>query len=322
MSIYDELLKAMPREELERTIDQKISEFNGLLTREIATKIIAKEKGILKEEQTKFVRLDSIQPGAKNITFHATVLRVFPVVIYPSGNRMRRILLKDGNAERSMRIWNEDIDLLKNLHVGDGVRVVNAIEKNGELSLGYRGSIEIVKEVEIQRLSDLKEGKVHLKANVESIDGFQEYEKDGEKRKMFVFYVGDGERKVRVVIWRDVERGSRLSEGDEIIIENADYRKGELHLNAASRLFLKKKRKLIKGILEKIVVAGGKLLLTIDGMEYIFERQDALKIFGVTVADDILLETLLEAKQGQLLNRRVVIRYNEENAIEDVRFSD
>ena len=45
MDLEAELLKSLPKEELESQITERIKSFQGLLTRDVALRLIAKEKG-------------------------------------------------------------------------------------------------------------------------------------------------------------------------------------------------------------------------------------------------------------------------------------
>ena len=59
MDAESALLSVMSESEMESEVQGKIDKFHGFLTREVALKLIAKEKGLLKEEEKHIVTTPS-----------------------------------------------------------------------------------------------------------------------------------------------------------------------------------------------------------------------------------------------------------------------
>lgn len=307
MDTYSFLLQKIPKDELERKIAEKVESMNGFLTREAAIRIIANEFGVKNEEQ---VKLSNIIEGMNRIFVIAKLEQILKLQEFANGKKMRKVVISDETGERELKLWNQDIDLLNNLHSGDLIEIKGAYCKNNELSLGYDGTIKVVQSASfanLSALSDLENLKINAIGYVESIDGIKEYERNGQKRKMFLFSISDGTKSVRAIIWNDSDRGNVLFIGCEVKIENAIVRNGELHINSFSRFFVKKIRKGIKGKIENMKIVNGKLILEINGNKYEFVREDALKILNVQVADDIEIETVLELKKNEFLGKEVFI---------------
>lgn len=311
MDPYSLLLQKMPKEEIERKISEKIDSMGGFLTREAAIRVIANESGAKSEEKAK---LAEISDGTNKAIIVAKLERILPLQEFESGKKMRKIVISDESGERELKLWNEDVNALNKMHAGDLIEINGIYCKNNELSLGYYGEMKVVQHAsfaELGALSDLEGTNVNVRGYVETVEGMKEYEREGRKRKMFSFFVSDWKNRAKALIWDDADRGNSLAVGSEIKIENALVKNGELHLNLHSRLLVKKKREGFGGKIEGMEAAGGKLILAIDGKRHEFSREDALGILGAQVADDIMLETVVELKKKYLVGKEIFIEMKE-----------
>lgn len=305
MENYALLLEKMSKDELEKKISEKIQSMHGFLTREAAIRILLRELGLKKK-----LFLSEIKEGVNDGFVLAKIERILPLQQFESGKCMRKIVVSDNSGLRELKLWNEDVQLLNSIYAGDVIEVHNIYCKNNELNLGYSGKIIVVQHgqfAELGALANLEGKNVNVHGYVESIEGMRDYEKNGSKRKMFFFIISDGKNSVRAIIWDKAERGNSLAPGMEIKVENALVRNGELHLNAFSRMMIKKKQDGVRGKVERIEVVGEQLVLDIDGKRYSFERKDALIVLDVRVAEDIALETIVELKKGTFLGKEVFI---------------
>lgn len=305
MDVYSLLLREMPEQEIERKIAEKIESMNGFLTRDAALQIIAKERDMKIHQQLK---LSEINEAVNNAIAIVKLERVLPLQQFGNGKRLRKILLSDEGGQRELKLWNEDTKLLNNLHIGDMLEINGIYCKNNELNLGYNGKINVLQPASFANLGVLSESegkKINVRGYVESIEGIKEYEKGGTKKRMFSFMISDGKNNARTIIWDNAERGIELFIGGEIKIENALIKNNEIHVGFSSRLLVKKKCDGITGKVENAEIKGGKLILEIDGKTYEFEREAALKILGVKIAEDILLETVFELKKEKILGKKI-----------------
>lgn len=199
---------------LEKEIAAKIDAFQGLLTREAALRIIAKEK---------------------RTNIRGRVVSIFPPVFYPSGKISRSLLIEKESRKAALKLWGKELELFTKIKVGDEIEIKNAYEKNGELLLGNKGNIDIVSHAPFCRLSELPERSyVNVRGKISSIAGKRHYtKKDGF---FFVFFLNDGSAEKQCIIWEEAGRGARLAIGDEVVLENAFSRDHSLHINSRSRI--------------------------------------------------------------------------------------
>jgi hypothetical protein len=306
-----ELLKSMDKEELEQAVKLKIASFHGLLTRDVAVRLIAKEKGLLKTKE-EVCRLGEVPKGAKKVGFRARVKKVWPLVTYSSGKSSLAVEVKDETGEMPLIFWNKDAELVKGLRAKDVINVSGAYEKSGELHFGYSGKLEIEERAGFSDLGQLDDNEtVHLKGTISKVEGYDRFVRDGRTSMAFSFIVSDDRIDRRAVIWDKIERGERLKQGDEVLLEGAHVRKGDIDLDLSSRIKIRRKGDVLMGTLKGIECEGEGLSVEVDDRTVTLDRQNALRFMGVDVADDIELSTVVELKKETLLNTRIAVKIEE-----------
>lgn len=312
MDVEAELLKSMQKEELEQGIAAKIDSFHGLLTREAAIRLIAKEKGLLKREERSF-RLGEIPKGEKRVRFRARVKKVWPVADYASGKRSRVVEVEDGTGSMPLVLWNQDVELADALRSKDELEVRGAYERNGELHLGYSGSLKVTSKAEFSPLDGLEDGQsVHLRGFVAKVEGQDSFVKGTGTVQGFSFILSDGGIERRCVILGGLERAGKLEEGDEVIIENGTVRNGNVEIDADARMLSRRAKDMLIGELSMLECDGDRLLAKVGEKQVALDRANGLRFLGVQAADDIELCTVVDLKKDALINSRMAVRVEQE----------
>jgi hypothetical protein len=294
------LLSVISQEELEKEIAKKIAQFQGLLTREAAMKLIAKEMGLLKNE-ARVYKIGEIPHAARKINFTAKILRIEAPVTYSSGKKSRSIILGDETGRIRLKLWGEDLELFSKFKIGDIVEVKNAYERNGELGLGYAGEIRVVNAAPFSQLGELEASTyVNVRGRITRIEGEKEYLKEGKRKRFFVFSISDGVTEKQCVIWEGIGRGRQLNVNDEVVIEQAYVKNDELHVYGKSRILLRPSG--LRGKVKSIDCDGNTLKVTIDEKQIVLNREEALKFLGVDVKDDISLEVIANLKKNFIID--------------------
>ena len=311
MDLEAELLKTMNKDDLEVEVKQKINSFHGFLTRDVALRLIAREKGIIKERS---YSLGEIPSGEKKITFTAIVKKLWPVATYSSGKQSRVIEVSDNSGSKPLIFWNKDIELTKNFRIGDEIAVKGAYEKNNELHIGYGGKVEVVKKAPLTPLAELADGEnVHVRGIIDSIEGYDSFVKGIQTVRAFAFLVSDGENKKRAVILEEPERGEMLKDGYEVLIENASVETGNIELGAGSKILARDTKNMLIGKIKSIEGNDQGIKVNIGGRDAAFDRENALKFMDASVADDIGLSTVLALKKESLLNKGIAFKIQEKD---------
>lgn len=306
-------LRELVGNELETEIEAKIRSFHGLLTREAAMRLIAKEKGILKEEEKKY-SLTDIPKDAKKFGFSAHVKKIWPTARYSSGKCSRVIEVADEDGTMPLVLWNDDVDLAKGLRSKDEIMVRGAYERAGELHLGYSGSVVVLNKAAFSRLDSLQDGEeVHLTGVISKIEGYDSFIRNGRSYRGFSLFISDGMGERRCVFLGGVDRAKKLKEGDDILIENAVVSNGNVDIVEATRILSRRKSDMLLGQLRKLECVGETLVVDVEGKELRLDRTNALHFLGVAVAEDITLSTVTTLKKEKLLNNRIAVRIEEKN---------
>jgi hypothetical protein len=308
MDLEAELLKSMPEEELEGQVADRIKSFHGFLTREVALRLIAKEKGLLRQEDKEY-RLADIPKGEKRVSFTAVVRKVWPVATYSSGKRSRVVEVEDESGRKPLVLWNDDVDLAGPLRLKDRIAVSGAYEKSGEIHLGYSGRLEVTEKAGYMPLEDLKEGeRAHVRGFVTAIEGADGFIRDGRLTPGFSFMISDGRSERRCVVFEGSDRAGRLRKGDELIMEGAHVSNGNLELDKDSRILSRRASEMLLGSVDGIECRGESLFVSVDGKSYSMDRVNGLRFLGVEAADDIALSTVVSLKKDSVLNKRIALK--------------
>jgi hypothetical protein len=306
MDLEAELRKEISEDQLELQIAQKIESFHGLLTREVAIRLIAKESGLLKEKEKTF-KLGEIPKGERKISFRAKVKKIWPIAKYASGKKSRVVEVKDESGTMPLILWNEDVNLAARLRSRDEIEVKGAYERSGELHLSYSGELKTVEEAEFTSLEELRDGEyVHVRGRICRLDGFDAFVHGMNTSKGFSFMITDGKIERRVIIWEEPERGEKLREGDEVMIEDGLVNNSNIDLSSDARILAR--RNMLIGQVGKFECEGEILHMEVNGKELVLERKNALRVLGVDVAEDISLSTIAALKKDNIINNRIALR--------------
>ncbi|MFH2106138.1 MAG: hypothetical protein ABII22_02675 [Candidatus Micrarchaeota archaeon] len=306
MDIEESLQSIIGKERLEEEIDSKIRDFNGLLTRKVAIKMIAKEKNLI-DDKDHDLKIKEIRPGMRRINLNIKVTRIFPEVRYISGKKSRSMYIEDESGTSLLKLWEKDTKLMNEIGLGDTIKIMKAYESKGELALGYGGSISVIKKDLYEWLDEFPENRtLNVRGIVKKVHGpGKHYSKD-----IFTFTISQSEGKeVECIIWEKPGRGGAMSEGDEVILDNVYSKGGKLNINNYTRILLKKNKGVLRGIVNEIKVDKEDecLEITIDDKRLKLNREKALGLMGIKAKEDIKLETIVNLKKSYMLNRSIAV---------------
>lgn len=181
--IVDEICKktGFSREEVEKKIMKKVSELSGLVTREGAAMLVAREFGLNLFRKSD-LKIKDIDFGMKNFNVRGRIFRVSRIVEFQKSNgekgRVTNIFISDGTGYLRIPLWNDQVDWVEsgNLKVGDTIQVVNAFARENvfgelEISLGKYGKIVKIEDKDLPSLEEIEEFIVKSRRNRVEIAG-------------------------------------------------------------------------------------------------------------------------------------------------------
>jgi Replication factor-A C terminal domain len=157
----------LPRSEIMEKIDLKYCELDGLITKEGAAYLIARDFGINLPTSVKRLQMKNVVPGMKNINVSGRIFRISPVNEFErmDGNKGKvvNLFVSDGSGFLRVPLWNEQVDMIANetVKLGDTVQITNGMSRENifgdvEISLGKFGGIRQIEDTsEFPSESDL-----------------------------------------------------------------------------------------------------------------------------------------------------------------------
>ncbi len=143
------------RDEVERLIEEKQDELSGLVSKEGAAYIIAREFGItLLKETERRLKIRNLIDGLRSVELVARVIDVAEPREFEKNGKKGKVVnvyLGDETGFVRLTLWNEEIDLAKDIKPGDVIKITRGyvrVDNRGELELRVgRGKLEKIDDV-------------------------------------------------------------------------------------------------------------------------------------------------------------------------------
>ena len=196
--LFDNLIlkSGKSKEEIEQLVADKVNELSGLVSEEGAIYIIANELDVkLDSDRPKkdanLAKIDEITEPKTPTSLECKVIRKYDKVTFSSKTgsegSVQSMLVGDETGVIRLTFWNDQTDLLENVHDGDVLRISNAYTRENsqmperiDVHFGQYSSLEVNPDgVEIKvpeyksnmeftekKISELQEGDRNVKVNV------------------------------------------------------------------------------------------------------------------------------------------------------------
>jgi hypothetical protein len=145
-----------------------------------------------------------------------------------------------------------------------------------------------------------------VRGRITKLEGFDAFVHGMNTSKAFSFMISDGKDERRVIIWEESERGEKLKEGDEVLVEDGLVNNSNIDLSSDARILAR--RNMLIGNVKKFECVDEILHMDVNGKELVLERKNALCVLGVDVAEDINLSTVATLKKDNIINNRIALR--------------
>ena len=120
-------------EEVERRIEEKITELSDLVSPEGAAYIVAKEEGLdLLEKKDRCLKIKNIIPKMKSVEVVGKIMEISDIKEFETNGRkgrLRSAIIGDETGKIRVVFWNDKVDLIKDLQEGEVVRIKNGYTK-------------------------------------------------------------------------------------------------------------------------------------------------------------------------------------------------
>lgn len=155
-----ELKSNLSKEEILDKINKKYEELSGLITKEGAAYIVARELNVdLAVEKKRRLQAKNIFPGMKNINFVGRVFKISPINEFlrqgGSKGKVCNLFIGDETGFVKLPLWNDQVKILEDrlIQVGDLIQITNGIARENvygdlEIVLGRFGHIHAIENSE------------------------------------------------------------------------------------------------------------------------------------------------------------------------------
>lgn len=286
------LVDKLGAEKAEEEIRKEIESFNGLITREIAAKVAAKKLGVVPESEPEgVVKISELKEGVKRATLRVRLLSFGQKITHQSGKTSRSILIGDETGEESVSLWNDDLNSLNSLHIGDLLEISGVYRKLGFVNMGYGGGLKRMEGAPFFDLSSAPKDGAAFNTELSVVSSSRDS-----------VVVSDGKTSAGFLCGSALS--SKIQKGDTLLLEGVQFKDGALVRSERSRVL--RKPNAPGGIVKSISVENGKAVLGFDGREEKLSRAEFLALVGLKAPDDISLETIAMLKKDAVINKYVV----------------
>lgn len=145
----------LDEDELEENVEEKMDEFEGLVSEEGAIHLVAKEHGVdLSESVDEDLEIENIVPEMRKVVLKARILNISDKNTFERDGdedegQVQNMLLGDGNDTIRVTLWDEQTEIAENVDEGDVIEITGAYtveddRGNAELRLGDSAQVKLV----------------------------------------------------------------------------------------------------------------------------------------------------------------------------------
>lgn len=216
-------------------VSDKHNELSGLITKEAAAHLVARDLGIeVQSNGTRIIQIKNIFSGMRSIMTIGRVFKTSPINSFDKKNgdkgRVVNLFVADSTGYTRIPLWNDQVKIVEDniVKIGDVVEISGGLSKENnfgevEISLGKFGTIRPIEEIpglpsleELNRkyfsnqpqritLEDVVPGNFVFKATVSEIfRGRFLFDSGGEQAMIVSCLLDDGIGTIRSVMFRDI----------------------------------------------------------------------------------------------------------------------
>lgn len=129
-----------PQKEIQKQIQQKKENWDGLLTEESATILVARKHNIqlTQQNQSQELKIQNIVPEMRNVSLTAHIKKIQSEHNPSDQNyRVTSVIIEDNTGEAQLSFWNEHSDQAQKLRSGLKIRIQNAYTQKEEKISDY-----------------------------------------------------------------------------------------------------------------------------------------------------------------------------------------
>lgn len=238
--------------EIKDMIESKMEEFGGMITKEAAAHLVARDLDIdIPRGESARLQIKNIVTGMRGINIVGRVFKITPINEFQKKNgdkgRVANVFISDGTGYIRVPLWNDQVKLVEDELVkpGDAVQIFGGLGKDNiygevEISVGKFGGIRKIDDdslvpgleaigknyfsegVQRAGIADLVPGNFEIKGTIVQVmrGNFLFETNEGEKALVISCILDDGTGDIRTVFFRT--QGEQISGLAPKDLENLD----------------------------------------------------------------------------------------------------
>lgn len=150
----------LDEDEVKEKVDDKMDEFEGLVSEEGAVHLIAKEHGVnIGQEMSEDLKIENIVPDMRKVNFKARVVNISDMNTFERDDeeedgRVQNVVLGDDTGTTRMTLWDEQTDIADKIEEGDPIEITGAYTMeddrgNAEIRLGDSAKVAMADEDDV-----------------------------------------------------------------------------------------------------------------------------------------------------------------------------
>ena len=178
------------KEDIEEEVEEKMDEFEGLVSEEGAIHLVAKEYGVQVEgEGDKELKIDNVVPEMRKVNIKARVLNILDMNTFEREDedeegRVQNIVLGDDTGTIRVTLWDEQTEIAEKIEEGDAIEISGAYtveddQGNAEIRLGDESQVAMADDDEVpevesssnQTMSEVDIGEVATENSQYRVNG-------------------------------------------------------------------------------------------------------------------------------------------------------
>lgn len=159
----------LDEEEVKENIDEKMEEFEGLVSEEGAIHLVAKEAGVqLEKAGDQALKVENVVPDMRKVNMKARVVNISDVNTFERDDdeeegKVQNMVLGDDTGTIRLTLWDEQTQIADKVDEGDAIGVGGAYtvednQGNAELRLGDEAQVKMVDDDEVPEVESGGDG--------------------------------------------------------------------------------------------------------------------------------------------------------------------
>lgn len=184
---FEEVLEKITEEtelsedEVKEEVDEKMDEFEGLVSEEGAVHLVAKEYGVeVQGAAENDLKIDNVVPEMRKVNIKARVLSISDLNTFERDDeeedgRVQNLLLGDDTGTIRVTLWDEQTEIADQIEEGDPIEIAGAYtveddQGRAEIRLGDSSKVKMADEDDVPEV-DAPEGATTTEASIREVSG-------------------------------------------------------------------------------------------------------------------------------------------------------